>query len=136
MVVGFACFVDKVEFVVDAVDAVVEEAVVVLDDLAWCFLWWDFAADFVSVSDFGALVTVVEVSPTCDPTADPLDDATDEVAGASSATTIAPVPIAAPTPVTAVTRRTRRRTWSRFAAAAAFPRASMSLPSPPSLSRV
>jgi hypothetical protein len=99
-------------------------------DFVRCFLWWCFAvAVFVSVSDFGAAVTPLAgvaagesgvVSPVV---------AADEAAGASSATRIAPVPSTAPALVIAVTRRTRRCTRSRCAAAMPLVVVSMSPPS-------
>ena len=139
-VVVVARWVGELDVVAEEVEVDVEAAIEDTDDKvvdAWTWrLWWCFTVAFVSVSDFGALATVVPETPTCGWTDDPLGDATDEAAGASRATTIAPVPSAAPTPVAAVTRRTRRRMRSRCAAATALPVVSMLLPLPPSLSRV
>ncbi|HVW81894.1 MAG TPA: hypothetical protein VHB69_13235 [Mycobacteriales bacterium] len=56
-----------------------------------------------------------------------------ELAGASSATAIVPAPSAAPTPVSAVTRRTLRRTRSRCETADARLAASMTSRCSPSL---
>jgi hypothetical protein len=93
-------------------DDVVFEVVAAAVGLAadFCFLTWCLTlAVFVVVSDFGADATAGGATATSGWVAATLL-AADVVAGVSSAAIIPPVPRAAPTPVAAVIRRTRRRT--------------------------
>lgn len=98
----------------------------------WWRLWCFSFEVLVSVSDFGGFAVVLgRLISGCADAA--LANGAEETAGTSSAATIAPVPSAAPTPVTAVTRRTRRRIRSRWATAMTRLVVSMSLPSSLSL---
>ena len=104
-----------VELVLE-VDVVVDRLADVAEDVCAAVTtaerWACFRAIFlvfVSVSDFGASVTVVVglLAEAIAASSAAWTGAT-EVAGASRATTIAALPITPPMPVTAVTRRTRR----------------------------
>ncbi|MGN6473318.1 MAG: hypothetical protein ACTHK4_06680 [Mycobacteriales bacterium] len=120
VLVGVLAAVEDEEVDEEVVDVdVVRVVAACVVEATWCRTWWRTLAVLVSTSDFGAGAAGAATSFWgC--TGLGAFDAAEDTAGVSRATTIAPVPSAAPTPVAAVTRRTRRRTLSRWAAAAAL----------------